>query len=58
MIPMVLVIVLSFYIPSKLKTPYTKNVSKIEKDGVSKTKTQYVFEESAHDSDEILDAGL
>lgn len=58
MIPMVLVIVLSFYIPSKLKTPYTKNVSKIEKDGVSKTKTQYVFEESAHYSDEILDAGL
>lgn len=58
MIPMAVVIALSFYLPSKLKTTYERKVTKEMKEGNEVTKVSYIFEKSSIDSDEILDAGI
>lgn len=46
LIPFVAVIILSFYIPYKLKTPYQKMIRKMEADGMVTTKIEYVFDSS------------
>jgi len=56
--PMAVAIILSYYIPSKLKTGYERKVRKEMKGEKEVTSVYYIFEESKLDSDEILDAGL
>lgn len=56
LIPFVAAIVLAFYIPTKLKTNYKKQVDKKEEDGKVITSYQYVFESNGISSNnELLD---
>ena len=56
LIPIVIVIILSYYIPTKLKTGYEKTVKKEMTGDKELTRVKYIFETSSVDSDEILDA--
>lgn len=58
LIPIVIVIILSYYIPTKLKTGYERTVKKEMKGDKEVTRVKYTFETSSIDSDEILDAGV
>lgn len=49
-------IALAFYIPTKLKTPYTKKAVKTETDGKVKTRLEFTFEKGKISGDaELLD---
>lgn len=56
LIPIVIVIILSYYIPTKLKTGYEKTVKKEMNGDKEVTRVKFIFETSSIDSDEILDA--
>jgi len=57
-IPMVIAIILAFYIPTKLKTTYTKSIKKEIEEGKEITYLTYTFDENQDFSDEILDSGI
>ncbi len=56
LIPIVIVIILSYYIPTKLKTGYEKTVKKEMNGDKEVTRVKFIFDTSSIDSDEILDA--
>ncbi len=58
LVPMVIAIILAFYIPTKLKTAHTKSVNKEMKEGKEITSLTYTFDEKQNYSDEILDSGI
>lgn len=59
LVPFVAAIALAFYIPTKLKTSYSKKVSKQEVNGKMKPRLDFVFDSSTVDNqNELLDADL
>ncbi len=58
-VPFLAAIVLGLFIPTKLKTNYTKTLIKEEKDGVSKSRYEYVFENNKlPGNSELIDADV
>lgn len=58
-LPFVAAIALGLLIPTKLKTPYTKNRIKEEVDGVTKSRYEYIFENNKlPGSSDLIDADL
>jgi hypothetical protein len=56
LIPFAIAISLAFYIPTKLKTDYSKKVVKHEVDGKTKTSYQFIFDSNDLEADnELLD---
>lgn len=58
-LPFIAAIALGLFIPTKLKTPYTKNRIKEEVDGVTKSRYEYIFENNKlPGSSDLIDADL
>lgn len=58
-LPFIAAIALGLFIPTKLKTPYTKNRIKEDVDGVTKSRYEYVFENNKlPGSSDLIDADV
>jgi hypothetical protein len=58
LIPFFVAVVLAFFIPSKLKTPYKKSTSEHIIDGKSVKRMEYVFEDTRLNPTDLLDNHL
>ena len=59
LLPFIAAIALAFFIPTQLKTPYTKKVATQESEGVQKKSIEYIFEIPKNYTDiELLDVDL
>lgn len=58
LIPVAAAVILSFLIPSKLKTPFKKSLSPVEFDGKTVNRTEYIFEDTRISREDVLDSTI